>query len=48
MEDTIKNGVMKPSEEIGKSLYYNSKNNVSVVTDTISGRVISARFGIFK
>jgi len=45
VEDTIKKGVLRPAEEAGKSLYYNSTNNISVVTDTASGRVVTVRFG---
>ena len=48
VEETIRNGVVQPSEEIGKRLYYSAKNNVSVVTDAASGRVITARFGGFN
>jgi len=47
VEDTIKNGVLKPAEEAGKSLHYNPTNNISVVTDAASGRVVTVRFGAF-
>ena len=44
VEDTIKNGILKPSGEVGKNLHYSPSNNISVVTNAASGRVITATF----
>jgi hypothetical protein len=46
VEDAIKHGVAKPAAEPGKTLHYNPINNISVVSDTASGSVVSARFGV--
>jgi RHS repeat-associated protein len=45
VENTIQQGVSSPGNIAGRTVYYDSGNNVSVVVDTGSGRVITVRAG---
>jgi RHS repeat-associated protein len=45
VENTIQQGVASPGNIAGRTVYFDSVNNISVVTDTASGRVITVRAG---
>jgi hypothetical protein len=48
VENTIQSGQEIPGKIPGTTAYYDSVNNVTVITDTVSGRVITAAPGRIK
>lgn len=47
IEEVIKNGVPSQDPIIDRLRYYDSTNNIGVVTDKISGLIITIRDGAF-
>jgi uncharacterized protein RhaS with RHS repeats len=45
VEDTIQNGVRGAGKAPGTTSFYSPANNVTVITDTASGRVVTTYFG---
>ncbi len=45
IENTIKNGVTSQAPLPGRLMHYDHVNNITVITDQQTGRVITARFG---
>jgi hypothetical protein len=41
VEDAIAHGIESPGKVSGTTAYYSPSNNVSIVTDTASGRVVT-------
>lgn len=48
IENAIQSGQKHPGRTSGTDRYYDSLNDVTVVLDTASGRVITADFGDFR
>jgi hypothetical protein len=48
IENAIQTGQKFPGRSLGSEGYYDSVNNISVILDTQSGRVITADFGNFR
>jgi RHS repeat-associated protein len=48
VENTIQNGQSIPGKIPGTTAHYDSVNNVTVITDTVSGRVVTAAPGKIK
>jgi hypothetical protein len=45
IENTIKNGLTSQAPISGRLMHYDQINNITVITDQQSGRVITAHFG---
>ena len=45
VENAIKTGNASPGNVAGRTIFRDSSNNISVVTDTATGRVITVRGG---
>ena len=48
IENAIKNSPANPSKEFGKVIHADPINNISVVVDQSSGKVVTVSFGVFK
>jgi hypothetical protein len=45
VEDTIENGQRHPGRKPGTTAHYNPDNNVTVITNTKTGKVLTVRHG---